>query len=159
MNGDIIGAIICCLILLIIMLISIVKCRKMYDAKRKEKKARDNDAKRFGAIMHNSLIHIEGLPLANGVYVEVYYGPEKIVFKKDQQEISVATDKITSIDCVIKNGRSKKISAMKTYLVISYISSGKNKHIKLDAAYSGTFVIKVEKDFKKCKTVARSVEL
>ena len=130
--------------------------------------------------MTATLKHTEGLPIAKGVPVEVYYGPEKVVFKKDKQEISIARSKITGIDCVTgKDIKARQVAATgkyllggmtgavigslvatTTYLVISYTSDGKDKYVMLDTAASGTFALKVQKDFKQHDTSApSSIEL
>lgn len=145
-------------------------------------KTKVNDKERFGATMNATLKHTEGLPIANGVPVEVFYGPDKFVFKKDNQEISVSRDKITSVDCV--TGKDLKgqaaagavagkyilggmtgavigsLVATTTYLTISYVSGGENKFIVLDTYMSGTFALKVQKDFKQNNNApTNSIEL
>lgn len=148
----------------------------------KVKKARAAVSTRLGATMNGILKHTEGLPLAPGVMVDVYYGPEKIVFKKDQQEITISRDKITGIDVTTgKNIKAQQmagaatgkyilggttgaiigsLAATTTYLVISYTSEGKSKYVILDTAMSGTFATKVQKDFAKTSTAkATSIEL
>lgn len=130
-----------------------------------------------GATMSGTLKHVSGLPLAKGLVVEMFYGPDKIVFKKDGQEISVARDKVTGIDFVTGDGSGRKalagaasgkyvaggagaavgaLAAIDTYLVISYTSDGQNKSVKLDAAGSGLFPSKVAKDFQKTHRVKRT---
>lgn len=139
-------------------------------------------AKRLGATMSGTLKHESGLPLAKGLMVEMFYGPEKITFKKDGQEISVSRDKVTSIDIVTGDGAARKamggaatgkyvvggtagaavgaLAAIDTYLVISYTSEGESKSIRLGTASSGTFPTKVVKDFQQTTTTKRStVEL
>lgn len=146
------------------------------------KRAKERRMLRHGATMTSTLKHIEGLPIAQGVPVEVYYGPEKVVFKKDKQEISIARSKITGIDCVTgKDIKSRQLAgaatgkyllggmtgavigslaATTTYLVISYTSDGRDKYVMLDTAASGTFALKLQKDFKKHDTSApSSIEL
>ncbi len=134
------------------------------------KKARQTRLDLRGATMSGTLKHVSGLPLAKGLTVEMFYGPDKIVFKKDGQEISVARDKVTGIDFVTGDGSGRKalagaasgkyvaggagaavgaLAAIDTYLIISYTSEGKNKSVKLDAAGSGLFPSKVAKDFQK----------
>ena len=110
--------------------------------------------------------------------VEMFYGPEKIAFKKDGQEISVARDKVTGIDLVTgrrqraqgaRRGRLREVrgrrsagaavgalAAIDTYLIISYTSEGQNKSVKLDAsAGRGLFPSKVAKDFQKTHRAKR----
>lgn len=155
---------------------------KGYKKSSSAKRATERVAKRLGATMTATLKHTEGLPIAKGVPVEVYYGPEKVVFKKDKQEISIARSKITGIDCVTgKDIKARQVAgaatgkyilggmtgavigslvATTTYLVISYTSDGKDKYVMLDTAASGTFALKVQKDFKQHDTSApSSIEL
>lgn len=155
---------------------------KGYKKSSEIKKAAERTKQRLGATMNTTLKHTDGLPLAKGVLVEVYYGPEKIVFKKDKQEISIARNKITGIDCV--TGKDIKgqqlagaatgkyvlggmtgavigsLAATTTYLVVSYTSDNKDKYVILDTAASGMFALKVQKDFKQHDTSApSSIEL
>lgn len=152
---------------------------KHFSAKKQAKKKR---LTRYGATESGILKHTDGLPLAKGVLVEVYYGPEKIVFKKDKQEISIARNKITGIDCVAgKDIKGQQLAgaatgkyvlggmtgavigslaATTTYLVVSYTSDNKYKYVILDTAASGMFALKVQKDFKQHDTSApSSIEL
>lgn len=147
-----------------------------------KKKAKEKRLSQYGATISAQLKHISGLPLAEGVMVTMYYGPEKIVFKKDKQEISIAREKITSIDGVTgKDIKSRQIAgaaagkfiiggtagavigslvATTIYLVISYTSGGKNKYVILDTAMSGSFYLNVQKDFAKTnKAAPTSIEL
>ena len=145
---------------------------------RVNKRAKEATATRLGATMSGTLKHVSGLPLAKGLTVEMFYGPEKITFKKDGQEITISRDKVTGIDVVTGNGSARKaiggaatgkyvvggaagaaigaLAAIDTYLVISYTSDGKNKSIKLDTAASGSFATKVAKDFKQTSKAKRS---
>lgn len=134
----------------------------------------------YGATLTATLKHTEGLPLAKGVLVDVYYGPEKILFKKDNQEI--ARSKISDIDCVTGEAMKSQMTtgavagkyilgglsgavigsliATTIYLVISYTSDGSDKYVILDTAASGTFAHNVQKDFKQNDTSApKSIEL
>lgn len=146
------------------------------------KRAKDNAKQRLSSSMNATLKHVDGLPLPQGVMVEVYYCPDKIVFVKDKQEISISKSKITGIDCTtgtnIKGQQAAgaaagkyifggmtgavigSLAATTTYLIIAYNSNGENKCITLDTASSGMFGLKVQKDFKKNDTSEeRSIEL
>lgn len=141
-----------------------------YKKSKAAKRAKAATANRLGATMSGTLKHVSGLPLAKGLAVEMFYGPDKIVFRKDGQEISIARDKVTGIDFVTGDGSGRKafagaasgkyvaggagaavgaLAAIDTYLIISYTSEGRSKSIKLDAAGSGLFPSKVAKDFQK----------
>lgn len=140
---------------------------RYFSARKKAQKTRLEINK---ATMSGTLKHVSGLPIAKGLTVEMFYGPEKITFKKDGQEISIARDKVTGVDLVLGDGSGRKaiagaasgkyvaggagaavgaMAAIDTYLVISYTSEGKNKSVKLDASAGGLFPSKVAKDFKK----------
>lgn len=142
----------------------------LYKHFSKQKKAKKARLERRGATMNGTLKHVSGLPLAKGLMVEMFYGPEKITFKKDGQEFNISRDKITGIDVVMGDGSGRKavagaasgkylvggtagaavgaLSAIDTYLVISYTSEGQSKNIRLDTASSGMFPTKVAKDFQ-----------
>lgn len=156
-------------------------CYMGYKKSVAKKKEQDSNAERFGTAMHSTLKHVDGLPIAQGTLVDVYYGPDKFVFTKDGQEFVVAREKITSVDVVTgKDLKSQQLGgaaagkiilggmsgaiigtliATTTYLVISYISNDETKFIILDPAASGLFMTKVQKDFAKTNTYKRTVEL
>ncbi len=141
-----------------------------YKKSKANKRATAAVKNRLGATMSGTLKHVSGLPLAKGLMVEMFYGPDKITFKKDGQEINISRDKVTSIDIVTGDGTARKamggaatgkyvvggtagaavgaLAAIDTYLVISYTSEGESKSIRLDTASSGTFPTKVVKDFQ-----------
>lgn len=141
-----------------------------YRGYKKSKRAKEATATRLGATMSGTLKHVSGLPLAKGLMVEMFYGPEKITFKKDGQEINIAREKVTGIDLVLGNDSGRKafagaasgkyvaggtgaavgaLAAIDTYLIISYTSEGQKKSVKLDASAGGLFPSKVAKDFQK----------
>lgn len=124
------------------------------------RKIRNKNAQRFGATIVGSLEHINGLPVAKGVELDVYYAPEKIIFKKDGQEIVISKSKITSIDRISK-GFTKRVGHRipKTVIDISYINNGKNKHITLDASLDSLFALKIEKEFHKNNYNSSTIEL
>lgn len=155
---------------------------KGYKKSRAAKKAREVISGRLGSTMNATLKHTEGLPFAPGALLDVYYGPERIVFKKDNQEVSVKREKITGIDVTTgKNIKTQQLAgaaagkyilggttgaiigslvATTNYLVISYNSDGKAKFVILDTYMSGTFALKLQKDFANSNTSAPcSIEL
>ncbi len=118
----------------------------------------------YGATMSGILRHVSGLPIANGLLVEMYYGPEKIIFKHGGDKIVLSIDKITNIDIINTRSRAAAgryvfrrkrraavgtFSSINMYLVISYVSNSQNKNIKLYIGSSAIFAFKVEKDFRK----------
>ncbi len=179
MNGDYIIAAIIFLAFVGLMLFIAYKGYKKSSA---TKKAKDSAAGRLGATLVGTLKHTSGLPIAKGVFVDVYYCPDKFVFKKNGQEFTVAREKIVSVDVVTgQNIKSQQmagaatgkylfggttgavigsLAATTTYLAVSYISDDKDKCVLLDTASSGMFAIKVQKDFAKTGVAQRrSVEL
>lgn len=124
---------------------------------------------RFGATMSATLKHISGLPLAKNLPVEVLYCPDRMVFRKDAQEITVSMDKITAIDVTTGQNAGRKaitgaatgkyvaggtagaaigaLASIEVLLIISYISDGKSKSIIFDASAGGAFPSKLAKDF------------
>lgn len=149
-----------------------------YKKAKANKRATTAIEKRLGATMSATLKHVSGLPIAKDLPVEMYYGPDKITFKKGGQEIAVAKEKITGIDLVTGEGSARKamagaatgkyvvggaagatvgaLAAISPRLVISYTSEGESKSITLDTAASGTFASKVVKDFRQTHTQKRS---
>lgn len=125
---------------------------------------------KYGAAKKGYLKHIEGLPLAGGVFVDTYYCPDKIVFVKENQEISIAMNKIISIDCTqgsdIKSQKATgaiagkyilgglsgaiigSLAASTTYFIITYKSDDEIKYIIFDVDASSNFAYSVKKDFK-----------
>ena len=112
---------------------------------------------RYGATMSGTLKHLSGLPLAKNLPVEILYCPDRFVFRKDAQEITVSMDKVTGIDVTTgqHTGRNAitgaalgALASIEMLLIISYTSDGKNKSIVFDASAGGTFPTKLEKDFR-----------
>lgn len=152
---------------------------KHFSAAKRAKKSREE---RREATMSATLKHVSGLPIAKDLPVEMFYGPDKITFKKGGQEITVSREKVTGIDLVMGEGSARKamsgaatgkyvvggaagatvgaLAAIAPRLVISYTSEGKSKSITLDTAASGTFASRVVKDFQQTHNQKRStVEL
>ncbi len=162
---------ICTFVVCILILVWAI--HRLYKLHCEEKSDIERTKKQLGATMYGRLRHTSGLPIERGVFVEVYYGPEKIIFRNGWQEIIVMRDKITHMDLVIPSNRSKAVygrshygkygeyAAMAPDLVISYTSGGMNKQIKLDT-YGGSigFPKKVIEDFRRTKPPARmTIEL
>lgn len=125
---------------------------------------------RLGATMNSAMKHISGLPIGNGILTEVYYCPEKIVFKASGQEITLSKEKIKSIDITtgsnigstvagavagkyIAGGTAGAaigaIAATKIYCIITYTKESETKFVVLDTGASGTFANKIKKDFER----------
>ena len=136
--------------------------------------ARQSKAKEeLGSTINTTMIHVDGLPVAQDVSTEVYYCPDKIVFKASGQEITLNRDKIFSIDVSVGSNVASTATgaiagkyivgglsgavigalvATKTYCIISYEKDGNNKFIVLDTGLSGTAASKMAKDFKSSST-------
>ena len=136
-------------------------------AKTMERQGKNKE--RLGATMNSTMKHISGLPIGNGIFTEVYYCPEKIVFKASGQEITLSKEKISSIDITsgsnigntaagavagkyIVGGTTGAaigaIAATKIYCIISYTKENETKFVVLDTGASGTFANKMKKDFE-----------
>lgn len=112
---------------------------------------------------YNTLMkHIQGLPLPQNVDVDIYYNDDDIIFLRDNNEIKISMDKITSIDTTLGKDLSgtgaaagfltlgltgAALGSTATYMIISYISNDETKYIVLEA-YNGFHAQKMEKDFK-----------
>jgi len=128
------------------------------------------DIEKYSAIYSGIFKHTEGLPLASGVQVELFYSKEKITFKKDQQDIVLECDRIIDMDTIFGKDVASKaatgaiagkmigggltgaaIGALATstlYFVITYKKDGEMSYILLDTALSGSISQKITKDFK-----------
>lgn len=160
--------------IIIIFVIGGVPCYFLVRWSMKKTSEINNNKERFGATMYAALKHNTGLPVAEGVEVTLYYGPEKLVFIKDKREISISRNKITSLDCVtgkdittqaatgaiagkyilggVTGAVIGSLAASKMYFVITYKNDDENKYIILDTYVSGGTVNKMIKDFKKNDT-------
>ena len=131
---------------------------------------RKKEVEKYSAILNGKFKLVEGLPLASGMIVDLFYGREKITFKKDDKEISLECGKIVDMDTTIVNdAKSQAISfaiagklieggitgaaigalAVKTiYFVIAYKKDDEVRYIVLDTKPSGLLASKIVKDFK-----------
>lgn len=147
----------------------------------KTAKRQGENKERLGATMNGAMKHIAGLPIAGGVSTEVYYCPDKIVFKASGQEITLSKDKIMSIEVLpgkdigatltgavagkyIAGGTMGAaigaIVATKIYCTITYEKEGENEFIVFDTDLSGTFANKIAKDFsEKSGRATKNIEL
>lgn len=130
----------------------------------------NKDIMEFKSFMNSRLGHIAGLPIARGVYIDIFCSKDKITFKKDNIVISLKCDKIKSVD--IYNGsevRQQAISgaafgkilfggtggavvgslaSITLYLAITYKDdSDETKFIIFDASSQGIFARKFVKTF------------
>ena len=152
-------------IIFVMLIICVVIIGLAYDAHEKKNKLEGN----YNAIFYGTLKHISGLPIASDAAIEVCYCQDKFVFLNGKQEITLALDKVKSVDCVTKNDLSKamtgaaagkyilggltgavigSITATDMCLIISYESSGENKLIALNQNTASGFGKKVENAFK-----------
>lgn len=113
------------------------------------------------------LKHIEGLPFAKDVVVDIYYTPQEIVFNKDTQTIKLQCGKINSIDCVSSKDAATSLAGAAGglilggalgaaigatveayFLVITYVSDGVQKHITFEDNKQTLFAAKIAKSFR-----------
>jgi len=128
------------------------------------------DIEKYSAIFSRQFKHIEGLPIASGVGVWLFYSKNKIVFKKDKQEIILECEKIIDMDlCTGKTANSQIASgaiagkyviggsggavigsllAANFYFIITYKKDDEKRFIVLDTAMAGTIPSKIIKHFK-----------
>ena len=136
---------------------------------------------RLGAYSHSAMLHVKGLPVAANVSTEIYDCNSRFVFFASGQEISLAKDKIMSIEVTTGSGIGHTaagavagkyilggstgalfgaLAATKTYCVITYQKENKPSFIVLDTAMSGTFAHKLAKEFsQETSHTVKSVEL
>jgi len=136
----------------------------------KTKRKKEAMLVKYSSLYHGVMKHFEGLPLASGVDVEVFYGREKITFKKEQQEISLECNRIVDIDTVFGKDVASQAStgaiagkmivggvggavigalaASTMYFILTYTNGEEQKYILLDIAMSGSLSSKIAKDFK-----------
>lgn len=113
---------------------------------------RASTAEEYKADISCGLKHVSGLPVPAGIMVELYCTKEKMIIKKDTQEITLSANKLKSVDSVIgRDLQSQADGALaggllfglsgavlgalvgsSTYLVITYEGDGEIKHIILD---------------------------
>ena len=159
----------------------IISVRKLMKQKRAANAKKEADHEKYGHIFHGIYKHVEGLPLAHGVMIELFYGNGKITFRKDKQEICLSCDKVLGIDiCTGKDVKSQTmrgaaagkyligglggaaigaILATSMYFIITYKKEHETKFIMLDTAQSGTLSSKIIKDFKANYSREEKIEL
>lgn len=172
-----------CIILLFVGIMCFYFTYLWWKEKRNAAKEEKNKiADKYNAVLTGLMKHTSGLSLPQGVWVNVYYCPDKIVFKKDGQEFILSRNKIIDLDLVTgKDIRAQQMAGAATgkfvlggnigavigtlaattiYLAVTYESNGKDKCILLDTAMSGSLSIKMKKDFDKTSTEKnKSIEL
>jgi hypothetical protein len=80
------------------------------------------DERKYHYIFHGFFKHTEGLPLASGVDIEFFYCRDRVIFRKDAQEMSLACDKIMSID--VTSGENLKSQAATGAIAGKYLLGG-----------------------------------
>ncbi len=76
--------------------------KKAYGAYDKYKAEREEISKRLGAVLSGTLRLDSGLPFAKNALVDIYYCPERIVFRNSGKEISIYKEKIKDIKYSLK---------------------------------------------------------
>ena len=143
---------------------------------------RNQRAEELSSIYHGTIKHCEGLPFPKGIMMEAFYRENDILFKKDNQEITLKLNKIISMDIVsgsdLKNQAAGAaagafifggitgaalgaLAASGSYLVITYKKDEETKTILLDTKEAALAdcnlpVQKIVKDFM--NTSQREVE-
>lgn len=140
-----------------------------YKKSKRAKRAKEATVTRLGATMSGTLKHVSGLPLAKGLTVEMFYGPEKITFKKDGQEINIARERSRALTWCWgttagarrspgpppgstwpEERRGSRRAGGHRHVPDNLVHQrGAEKSVKLDASAGGLFPSKVAKDFQK----------
>ena len=133
----------------------------------KNQQAKNANKAKYNPKYTGQMKHINGLPLPQGVVIDLFYCEDKIIFKKDNQEISISKDKITSIETVTGKDIDTSgavagylvfglagavLGASTVYMLITYESEGEQKGITLDTYMSGFAPGKIVNDFKNSRT-------
>jgi hypothetical protein len=141
---------------------------------RRINKKKDLEFEKYSHTHKGQYKHVEGLPFASGVMIDVYYGNGKFTFCKDKQEVVLSCDKVVSLDtCFGKDVNNQvatgaiagglligglggaalgALAASTLYFIVTYKKDKEPKFIMLDIAYSGNLSEKIIKDFKKSHT-------
>ena len=148
----------------------------------KQQNSKKSGLIKYSAMYTGLLKHIEGLPLSSGCVIEFFYGRNNITFKKDNQEISLECNKITSMDIVLGKDIKSQVAtgavagkyllgglggaaigamlATTFYFVINYTKDGENKIVLLDSTGSDLPFKKILDDFKiNYQTESKKIEL
>lgn len=111
-----------------------------------------NTKEEYNADVAANFRHTSGLPIPAGIMVGVYCTKDRLIIKKDTQEITLSANKLKSVDSVIGRDLQSQadgalaggllfglsgavigtLAGSSTYLVITYESSGEIKYIVLD---------------------------
>ena len=134
---------------------------------KKQLAERKKELEKYSASIGGKFKHVDGLPLASGVVVDLFYGVENITFRKEQQEISLECSKIIDMDSILgKDAKAQAASgavagkligggltgaaigaltALSVYFVVTYEKDEETRFILLEAAPETSKIIK---DFK-----------
>ena len=183
-NGTILGFVVVFLLILAVVAFFawlLTKSARGMKGQREEKEKQEWRTVKYNSTLNGTVTHVSGLPMGEGVTLELYYGPKQLVFWKDGTEVILPREKVRSIDLaspksdatttaagavtghLILGGTAGAVigslSANKLYLVISYDSDG-HITIILDPSPSPFLADKIVKDYKETAVpVEKTVEL
>jgi len=147
---------------------------KLFSSSAKQQREIKTNKEKYNPKYTGKMKHINGLPLPQGVVIDLFYCDDKIIFKKDNQEISISKDKITSIETIMGKdidtggavtgflvfGLAGAVLGSSTvYMLITYESEGEQKGITLDTYMSGFAPGKIVDDFKKTRTNTKTKQI
>jgi uncharacterized membrane protein len=147
---------------------------KLADNSAKQRNEKESLHEKHNAFISGLITHIEGLPIPQGVTINILYGRDGITFVKDHQEITLDIARVMSIDTFIgKDIQTQATGAIagklivgglggavlgsliasKIYFVISYTKDDEYKSIIFEATgheLSGNALntTKIIKDFR-----------
>ncbi|HJB36551.1 MAG TPA: hypothetical protein H9942_00600 [Candidatus Acutalibacter ornithocaccae] len=159
----------------------LIKSARGLKGQREEKEKQEWRTVKYNSTLNGTVTHVSGLPMGEGVTLELYYGPKQLVFWKDGTEVILPREKVRGIDLaspknnttttaagavtghLILGGTAGAIigslAANKIYLVISYDSDG-HKAIIIDPSPSVFLAEKIAKDYKETAVpIEKTVEL
>lgn len=147
-------AIIYCIVFIILIFVGTI----IYGATKgtatavKESGVRAENAEKYDASITARLKHVGGLPLAEGMLIDLYAARDRLIVKKDEQEITVASGKLRSFDDMtgkdiqtmaggaaaglllfgLTGAAIGALAASNRYMVVAYESNGEQKYITFE---------------------------
>ena len=100
-NGTILGFVVVFLLILAVVACFawlLAKSARGMKGQREEKEKQEWRTVKYNSTLNGTVTHVSGLPMGEGVTLELYYGPKQLVFWKDGTEVILPREKVRSID-------------------------------------------------------------
>ena len=100
-NGTILGFVVVFLLILAVVAFFawlLTKSARGMKGQREEKEKQEWRTVKYNSTLNGTVTHVSGLPMGEGVTLELYYGPKQLVFWKDGTEVILPREKVRSID-------------------------------------------------------------